>query len=361
MNHISTVPVSAFGADDIGDAPWWPIFRLLRTVRADLGLRSHHLNTLAALLSFLKPGSGGLIVFASNRAILDRLNGASERTLQRHVADLENAGILRRQDSSNRKRFRLRAASSKVLAFGLDLSPLMARAEELAGMAELARHRLEERALIRQRILIALAQLQNEGNPPDNEQEIRLSLRRKVDLVVLHRILMTLTAAISSPPDVPVPEAPAPVTAKLSANCSQNVGHYQKSENISLLRDRGAEPELHRNGDSALFHNLTSLACPSALEWMLDGDEPPPWDRLLRKAPVLASWIGIQYAQYTEAVQAIGPDRAAATLLCIVQAGKQILHPPAYFRSLTTGGRAKAYCVERWLKRLVAAHPCLPR
>ena len=123
----------------------WAVLKALAAGRAAFGVTDRDLAALAALLSFhpertLAPGEGaggaGLIVFPSNAALSARAHGMAESTLRRHLAALVAAGLIRRQDSPNGKRYAARGVDgAPERAFGFDLAPLAWRADEIEAAA----------------------------------------------------------------------------------------------------------------------------------------------------------------------------------------------------------------------------------
>ncbi|TPE47004.1 plasmid replication protein RepC [Amaricoccus solimangrovi] len=332
-----------------GDAGWWPLFRALKGIREQFGLGPQHLNTLAALLSFLRPGSG-TVVFASNRSIIERLNGVSERTLQRHIHRLAEAGLLCRADSPNRKRYRVTCAHDEV-AFGLCLSPLLAHADEILKRAEQAQEDLRRCRLLRQRLLALLARLREVGAPCPEEPRIRLLLRRRLAAAQLEELLDGLSADTS--PALPIPDAHV-TTDNVSASDTQNVVHYQKSEYRHSKNDSPrrtpASPHVDELVEPSNFLRKMTRACPDALVWL--GECPRDWRSIGYKAREIAGWIGISPASYDAAAGVLGPERTAATLLCVLQSGPTIRRPAAYFHSITRGPRSQDFSIEAWLMRL---------
>ena len=76
-------------------------------------------------------------------------------TLRRHLAALVDCGLIIRRDSPNGKRFARKGRGGAIeMAFGFELSPLVARAEEFEAWAEDVQ--AEERALrlVRERITL---------------------------------------------------------------------------------------------------------------------------------------------------------------------------------------------------------------
>ena len=136
----------------------WQVFRAICTARARLGASERALAVLDALLSFHPETTligEGLIVFPSNQQLALRAHGMAPATLRRHLAALVDCGLIIRRDSPNGKRFARKGQGGAIeMAFGFDLSPLVARAEEFEAWAEEVR--AEERALrlVRERITL---------------------------------------------------------------------------------------------------------------------------------------------------------------------------------------------------------------
>ena len=136
----------------------WQVFRAICAAKARIGVSERALAVLDALLSFhpetVLTGED-IIVFPSNQQLALRAHGMAPATLRRHLAALVDGGLIIRRDSPNGKRYARKGQGGEIaLAFGFDLGPLVARAEEFAAMA--AEVQAEERALrlVRERITI---------------------------------------------------------------------------------------------------------------------------------------------------------------------------------------------------------------
>ena len=117
----------------------WKVFRDVAEARELLGLQDRGIAVLDALLTFYPENElrqdGQLVVFPSNTQLALRAHGMAGATLRRHLGFLVDAGIIIRRDSANGKRYiRKDRAGDIEAAFGFDLSPLLMRAEELAGL-----------------------------------------------------------------------------------------------------------------------------------------------------------------------------------------------------------------------------------
>ncbi len=136
----------------------WQVFRAICTAKARIGVSERALAVLDALLSFHPEttlSGDGLIVFPSNEQLALRAHGMAPTTLRRHLAALVECGLVIRRDSPNGKRFARKGQGGTIeMAFGFDLSPLVARSEEFEAWAEDVR--AEERALklVRERITL---------------------------------------------------------------------------------------------------------------------------------------------------------------------------------------------------------------
>src|SRR5580698_10495361 len=136
----------------------WNLFRAICAAKARIGVSERALGVLNALLSFhpetVLEGEG-LIVFPSNAQLALRAHGMAPATLRRHLAALVECGLLIRRDSPNGKRYARKGQGGDIaIAFGFDLGPLVARAEEFEAWA--GEVRAEERALrlVRERVTL---------------------------------------------------------------------------------------------------------------------------------------------------------------------------------------------------------------
>ena len=97
----------------------------------------------------------GIVVFPSNKELSIRAHGMAPATLRRHLACLVDAGLIIRRDFPNGKRFARRGQGGEIEdAFGFDLTPLVARAEEIENLAEEVRAENRAMALLREKITL---------------------------------------------------------------------------------------------------------------------------------------------------------------------------------------------------------------
>lgn len=137
----------------------WQIFKAIREARELVGVTDRSVAILHALLSFhpetALSGDSEHIVWPSNDHLASRANGMPTSTLRRHIAVLVDCGLIIRRDSPNGKRFARKGQDGQIeQAFGFDLSPIVARAEELLKLAQTVQ--AEKRALRRSKERLSL-------------------------------------------------------------------------------------------------------------------------------------------------------------------------------------------------------------
>lgn len=118
----------------------WQVFQHIREARELIGATDRGLAILNALLTFhpetALTGDAELVVWPSNEQLMARANGMPPTTLRRHLAVLVDCGLIIRRDSPNGKRFARKGRGGEIeQAYGFDLSPIVARAEEFRDLA----------------------------------------------------------------------------------------------------------------------------------------------------------------------------------------------------------------------------------
>lgn len=75
--------------------------------------------------------------------------------MRRHLAGLVDRGLILRRDSPNGKRYARKTTSGDIeQAFGFDLGPIVARADEFAALAEAAIARRQTLTVLRERMTL---------------------------------------------------------------------------------------------------------------------------------------------------------------------------------------------------------------
>ena len=327
----------ASGAIDMSEYDVWTIFRALRDARAHFGLRPGHIQSLQAMLSFLKPGQGNT-VFASNYEICRRTGGIDERTLRRHINRFIELGFMTRNSSPNHKRYRVRSAEGQCISFGLSLKPLLDRAEELIAVAQELEDMRRNLVFLRKKILYRLAQLEERNPESTVPDDVRKTLRRKLSiqehldlLAVADAELNLMSTAVDNPETIIV-----------SANDGQTVRHQSKSEE----RKKDTREE---TSEEPSVGALVST-CKQATSFSTDTLQN--WNDVERHAQTLAPMMGIDPAIYEHATNAVGRRKAASAIFIMLEIGKNIRNFAAYFRSITLGRRAGQFDPASLLRRI---------
>src|SRR5271154_4628716 len=244
----------------------WRIFRAICTARPALCVSERSLAVLNALLSFhpettLAAGDD-LIVFPSNEQLCLRTHGMPPSTLRRQLAALVDAGLIVRRDSPNGKRYARKGRGGEItLAFGFDLSPLAARAEEFERMAEEIEAEARAIRLAKERITLCRRDIakmiatgieenvptERAGQGPASWQEVHAVFRGLVEGISRAARLEELEAAaeaLSSLADDILNLLEVHVkTTNISANESQNERHKHNSNPNPLI---DLEPSLQK-------------------------------------------------------------------------------------------------------------------
>ncbi|MBU0780655.1 MAG: replication protein C [Alphaproteobacteria bacterium] len=178
----------------------------VNTAAKDLGLRPASVVVIDALLSCLpckdpKTGTDSpitpltlLTVYAANATLCFRAKGITDRQLRRHLETLEDVGLITRKDSANGKRFPIQRSGKVIGAFGIDLSPLLARSAEII---ELAHRRRDDAAELRglrsciQSLRITCLGLDVDTEATNFLDSIRNILRRATTTVIEARAIIS--------------------------------------------------------------------------------------------------------------------------------------------------------------------------
>ncbi|WP_240611056.1 plasmid replication protein RepC [Oceaniglobus ichthyenteri] len=313
----------------------WVIFRALRDSHSQFGLRPNHMHTLQAMLSFLKPGQGET-VFASNFQICRRVGGIDERTLRRHIDRFVELGFMTRRDSPNRKRYRVRSSGGQSISYGLSLSPLIGRANELMEMAQEVENRRRDCIFVRKQILTRLAQIEEFWPESTFPSEVRKTLRRKLSLAEYH----ALHAKAQAECDLMSTAVDVPETTHLSANDGQIARHHSKSIKEDIDLERSQKPEVRTL--TSICDQATALA-PKTLR---------TWEDVEHHAKTLAPMMGIHASTFEKAKKAIGNREASSAVFLMLKFGNRIRNFGAYFHSITLGRRVHQFDPSRLLERL---------
>lgn len=365
----------------------WKLYRALCEARTRLGITDRALALLNALLTFYPRSElstdHNLVVFPSNAQLSARAHGMAEQTIRRHVAVLVKVGLISRKDSANGKRYARRSVDGAIdEAFGFNLAPLLARADEIEMLAasavaeRLALQRLKEHFTIcRRDVAKLIATAINEGvagdwqalhtefralieTLPRNPSPARLAAGIDELELLRHRIVISLEMQIK--------------LQNPSANGPQNERHIQNSKSDSSIE---SEPPLEPRQEERFIPSpqpLTVLgpvaqtlkeswptstgisatprsvspagnrtfplemvlrACPQISDYG-PGGQVSSWRDLITAAVVVRSMFGISPSAYQEACDVMGAESAAIAVACILERSAHINSAGGYLRDL---------------------------
>ncbi|MFV1844096.1 MULTISPECIES: plasmid replication protein RepC [unclassified Phaeobacter] len=349
----------------------WELLRELSKAQAVFGVSERDLTVLQGLLSFFPDdalgGNAEMVVFPSNKAICERLNGMPCSTMRRHLARLVEAGLLQRRDSPNGKRYVRKHGEDRV-AFGFDLSPLYCQSEEIARAAEAVREaeervrRLREVVSLMRRDLAALAEFGDEMQPGlgfwdqlrDKAALTARALRRKLSIEDLAAYRADLEALLDQARNI----IDGPETEEMNTNDAQSERHHHNSNKESI----DFEPALEKSGAAAgvpdvdtnepvadvdeqdtrhlpkIPLHLVIAACPS-LKTFYQG-EIRHWHQLFDAACHVRPAMGISASAWEEAQRFMGPEQASIVVAAMLERFADIRSPGGYLRALTTKAAA---------------------
>ena len=349
----------------------WELLRELSKAQAAFGVSERDLTVLQGLLSFFPDdalgGNAEMVVFPSNKAICERLNGMPCSTMRRHLARLVEAGLLQRRDSPNGKRYVRKHGEDRV-AFGFDLSPLYCQSEEIARAAEAVREaeervrRLREVVSLMRRDLAALAEFGDEMQPGlgfwdqlrDKAALTARALRRKLSIEDLAAYRADLEALLDQARNI----IDGPETEEMNTNDAQSERHHHNSNKESI----DFEPALEKSGVAAgvpdvdtnepvadvdeqdtrhlpkIPLHLVIAACPS-LKTFYQG-EIRHWHQLFDAACHVRPAMGISASAWEEAQRFMGPEQASIVVAAMLERFADIRSPGGYLRALTAKAAA---------------------
>ncbi|MFG1298029.1 plasmid replication protein RepC [Xanthobacter sp. V13C-7B] len=389
LAHVAT-QLAAKAVEPTAIVHKWHVFEAVREARQLLGATDRALAILHALLSFhpetALSGPDGLIVWPSNEQLAARANGMPPTTLRRHLAVLVDCGLIIRRDSPNGKRFCRKGRDGAIeQAFGFDLSPLVARAEEIRALADTVQD--DKRALRRAKQRVSLLRRDiakmietgiMESVPGDwclHQETYQVIIARQprspsaeaLDVLIrelepLHAELRSLleTCAKTQNMDanddqigrqIQATAEPSSVICKNDRrrpfgrqNSSSAFGDFASGE--EALPDFGGsqppKPASGPNVQAEMLHISLSLvrsACPDIVHMLPEAFGS--WSELRRSAQSLCRLAYINPQVWEEARSQLGPDVAICALVMTVQrnwAGGISKTAGGYMRELTQRG-----------------------
>ncbi len=372
MEHIISSPVprhvrranTCYQKDPRAETPKraddarWSLLALVRCSRKHLGLRDRDIAVLRGLLSLVPPSAAPdtLVVFASNRVLIERCDGIDERTLRRRLEHLKTCGFIARRSSPNGKRYQVRDDSADVrLTYGIDLSPLFAIRNQLTALAEQClRNEIRAKALrsvIRDILYHHAACIQ-----PELAEHASRSIRRSLSCDQLEEIVEQLQA------ELPTTSAPdTVVTAVLTVSDSQIDRHIQSSRKENYESERAREkrsPEnptaTPSNSENEESNDLTVAECMALAKNAAAFAMAPAqdWNDVVRLSDTLAPAIGLEKHDIETARRTMGSLGSALAILGLVEAFEKVRRPRAYLHALTKRASEEGFDFVRMFRSL---------
>ena len=377
----------------------WKLFRTVCEAKTEIGISDRSLAVLNALLSFY-PGAelsseNGLVVFPSNAQLSLRTHGMAGTTLRRHLALLVEAGLIVRRDSPNGKRYARKSRNGAIgEAFGFDLRPLLARAEEFRTAAAKLAAEQQHLRLVRERLSLCrrdiakLLELSREIIPDTGFQSLEsefhaliAGLPRKAPVGVFEALLEKLgklrdnltnqleillnsqkTATNdhqngwhkqNSDPDSQFESEPGSgkgegvcATDQYQTNSAVAVAHpdYPTSREVPTPSPNGFVPPARTNAPPRRQIPLPAVlqACPQIADYGPSGCVRN-WKDLITAAIVVRTMLDVSADAYEDACSVLGYENAATVMACILERADRINSPGGYLRDLTRRARQQAF------------------
>ena len=360
----------------------WVIYKQLCVAKSAFDLNDRCLAVLSSLLSFLPDDDinekTGLVVFPSNRQLSLRAHGMPESTLRRHLASLVEAGIIVRKDSPTRKRYAHKDREGGIeLAFGFSFAPLLARACEIATVADqilsnqkaLKRLR-DEVSVIRRDIAATFADNTDvSGNHSADLQEKFVRFRDVVNAIPRRASFDELTAikanldaigdelAITLNNIENVPEMSGSVAQserQHNESLPESLFESQNDKKIDLkvFSSEATVPVNLESEDRIQVSPSISLdqvlrTCPDICEYGANGIAS--WRDLHDASQIVSGFLGISHLAYQEAIASMGAETASTAIAWILQKLANINSPGGYLRSLTQKARGGGFSISQLL------------
>ncbi len=338
----------------------WKVFRDASEARERLGVHDRSLTLLDALLTFYPENElrqdAQLVVFPSNAQLTLRAHGIAGATMRRHLAVLVDAGLIIRRDSANGKRYARKDDQGGIeSAYGFDLSPLLARSEELAAMAQevaaarAAFRRTKEALTICRRDIRKLISAAMEEGVPGDWQAVEAVYVSTVARIPRSPTLNDVSACLEEMEllreEVLNRLEMQAKTQITSTNDAQNERHIQNSNpesihELELLSEdrKGATPD---DKPRRLAEPLKSFplavvlkACPQISDYGPEGGINS-WRDLMSAAIVVRSTLAVSPSAYRNACEVMGQENAAVAMACILERANVINSAGGYLRDLT--------------------------
>lgn len=344
----------------------WQVFQHIREARDALGATDRSLAILNALLSFYPDATltadSEMIVWPSNDQLASRANGMPATTLRRHIAVLVQAGLVIRRDSPNGKRFARKGRGGEVeQAYGFDISPILARADEFRELAEAVQNErkalrvAKERLTLLRRDICKTIETAIEAGVPGHWGRVQQNYS-----TIVERLPRSATRALYEDIGSQLDELLQDIRIvleefinlqKADGNESQTGRHIQNTNPDSKIEsEHGSRKNKEDSGTAEVNRNIRALptrdlplaiildACPGMID-LVPGGAIRHWRDFLGAAELVRPMLAVSVSAWKDARAALGEQQAAITLAAIYQRADKINNAGGYLRSLTERAR----------------------
>ncbi len=339
----------------------WHILDLAKTCRQRLKLRDRDIAVLRGLLSLLPSQArpDQMVVFASNRVLIDRCDGIDERTLRRRLAHLQDCGMLTRRTSPNGKRYQVRNEHlDALLTYGIDLAPLFHIQSHLEALAEDCRHEAVRTKVLRSLIRDVLFK-----TPPHQITDVQIEAQRALRRVLDSKQLQQILSQLEEVAPVMIPQFTDNVTlptTHLSVSDGQNDRHIQSSYKDNLESEGGESETLSKptNEKKSADVDHADITVDECMDLARTAREMAPkqprcWEDMIDLSTSLAPAIGLQGTVIHEAEKHLGRHGCALAVLGLVEAFGRIRNPDAYLAALVQRRLKQGLDLVRMFRSLV--------
>ena len=338
----------------------WKVYRDASAAYERLGLQSNSLAVLDALLSFYPDvelrQDAHMIVFPSNQLLCLRAHSMAGATLRRHLALLVEAGLIIRKDSANGKRYARKNREGEIeAAFGFDLSPLLARADELAMLAQdvaadqkAFRKAKENLTICRRDVRKLITAAIEEGAPGDWQAAedayvgIIGRMKRSPSMADVTEILDEMELLHEEVLNQLEIQDFSENSSTIDARDEQHIQNSNPDLIIELepgsRKEQGAKSSTKSKRQAEQLRvfplGMVLKACPMFPDYA-KGGSIGSWREMMEAAVTVRSMLGVSPSAYQDACDEMGPENAAVAMACILERAGHINSAGGYLRDLT--------------------------
>ena len=354
-----------------GDVDRNELYRVLDGAKTAVGLSASGLETLKHLIGFTRPedyrGAARPIAWPSNHTLAE-LAGVTESAIKARLRQLRTLALITMRDAAHGRRRGQRGETGEIVsAYGIDLSPLRARFEELKAAAEAHSNfsRLEKRgrqeiARVRRMIAQVLAQA----------ADMRLTGEHWLVLNDAVEAIARQAAAARTTRDAAAYEDALASLNELEVEVGRTIDRFMflaeldgsgsksspfihiqtkpSPHSVQALQDCSSDPKGSPDpaGDLPVSPSKSTFkTSPRELVEMfpttamyVDRDRPS-WIDLHRAAARVRHDLGIRIGTWVEALDQLGADGASLAVMITAERGARDeirLTPGAYFAGMVT-------------------------